>query len=42
MDTSQKGRRPALILSNKTFNKALGLAFACPIGQVQKGISLFM
>lgn len=22
----QKGRRPALILSNKTFNKALGLA----------------
>ena len=27
----QKGRRPALIVSNKTFNKHLGLAFACPI-----------
>jgi len=27
----QKGRRPAIILSNKTFNKYLGLAFACPI-----------
>jgi len=27
----QKGRRPALIVSNKTFNSHLGLAFACPI-----------
>lgn len=27
----QKGRRPALILSNYLFNKKLGLAFACPI-----------
>lgn len=27
----QKGRRPALIISNKSFNKALGLAIACPI-----------
>jgi mRNA interferase MazF len=27
----QKGRRPAIIISNKTFNKYLGLAFACPI-----------
>ena len=27
----QKGRRPALIISNKAFNKALGLAIACPI-----------
>lgn len=27
----QKGRRPAIIISNKVFNKHLGLAFACPI-----------
>ena len=27
----QKGRRPALIISNETFNKALGPAIACPI-----------
>ena len=27
----QKGRRPALIISNEIFNKALGLAIACPI-----------
>ena len=27
----QKGRRPAIIISNKIFNQHLGLAFACPI-----------
>lgn len=27
----QQGRRPALIISNKAFNKSLGLAIACPI-----------
>jgi mRNA interferase MazF len=27
----QKGRRPALIISNEIFNKALSLAIACPI-----------
>ena len=27
----QKGRRPAVIISNKVFNKHLGLAYACPI-----------
>ena len=27
----QKGRRPAMIISNKVFNKHLGLVFACPI-----------
>lgn len=27
----QKGSRPAMIISNKVFNKHLGLAFACPI-----------
>jgi len=32
----QKGRRPALIVSNKTFNKHLGLVFACPITNSKK------
>lgn len=27
----QRGKRPALILSNKVFNTHLGLSFACPI-----------
>lgn len=27
----QQGRRPALIISNETFNKGVGLAIACPI-----------
>lgn len=27
----QKGRRPALIISNSPFNKKLGLAIVCPI-----------
>ena len=33
----QKGRRPALIVSNKIFNKHLGLAFACPITNTKRG-----
>ncbi|MBN2963573.1 type II toxin-antitoxin system PemK/MazF family toxin [Sulfurospirillum sp. T05] len=32
----QKGRRPAMIISNKTFNKHLGLAFACPITNTKR------
>ncbi len=32
----QKGRRPALIVSNKVFNKHLGLAFACPITNIKR------
>ena len=32
----QKGRRPALIISNKIFNEALGLAFACPITNTKR------
>ena len=32
----QKGRRPALIISNKVFNKHLGLAFACPITNTKR------
>ena len=27
----QKGRRPALVISNHLFNQATGLAIACPI-----------
>ena len=34
----QKGRRPAIILSNKTFNKHLGLAFACPITSTNRNM----
>ncbi len=32
----QQGRRSALIVSNKTFNKHLGLAFACPITNTKR------
>jgi len=32
----QKGRKPAIIISNKTFNKYLGLAFACPITNTKR------
>jgi mRNA interferase MazF len=32
----QKGRRPAIIISNKIFNQHLGLAFACPITNTNK------
>jgi len=32
----QKGRSPALIVSNKVFNKHLGLAFACPITNTKR------
>ena len=32
----QKGRRPAIIISNKIFNQHLELAFACPITNTKK------
>ena len=32
----QKGRRPAVIVSNKVFNQHLGLAFACPITNTKR------
>ena len=32
----QRGRRPAIIISNKTFNQHLGLAFACPITNTKR------
>ena len=34
----QKGRRPALIVSNHTFNQHLGLAFTVPITNTQRGL----
>ena len=32
----QKGRRPAVIISNKIFNQHLGLAFACPVTNTKR------
>ncbi len=32
----QKDRRPAIIVSNKTFNQYLGLSFACPITNTKR------
>ena len=32
----QKSRRAAIIISNKVFNKHLGLAFACPITNTKR------
>lgn len=34
----QKGRRPALIVSNQTFNQHLGLAFAVPITNTKRSL----
>ena len=34
----QKGRRPALIVSNDLFNKHTGFAFACPITNTDRKI----
>ena len=34
----QKGRRPALVVSNDLFNKATGLAIACPITNTDRKI----
>jgi mRNA interferase MazF len=34
----QKGRRPALIISNSLFNQATGLAIACPITNTDRKI----
>jgi mRNA interferase MazF len=32
----QKGRRPALVVSNDLFNKATGLCIACPITNTRR------
>lgn len=37
--TEQAGRRPALVLSPRTFNIATGLMFACPVTSQAKGSS---
>ena len=34
----QKGRRPALIVSNDLFNEATGFAFACPITNTDRKV----
>ena len=34
----QKGRRPALVISNFLFNKATGLAIVCPITNTNRSI----
>ncbi len=34
----QKGRRPALVISNFLFNKATGLAIVCPITNTDRRI----
>src|SRR6267143_1665004 len=34
----QKGRRPALVISNSLFNQATGLAIACPITNTDRKI----
>ncbi len=34
----QKGRRPALVISNYLFNKATGLAIVCPITNTHRRI----
>ena len=36
----QKGRRPALVVSNTLFNKKTGLAFVCPITNTNRKIPL--
>jgi mRNA interferase MazF len=34
----QKGRRPALVVSNDLFNRHTGLAIACPLTRTNRGI----
>lgn len=34
----QKGRRPALVVSETLFNKATGMAICCPITNTDRGI----
>jgi len=34
----QKGRRPALVISNDRFNERTGLAIVCPITNTRRGI----
>lgn len=34
----QRGRRPALVLSNRAFNQATGLAIVCPLTNTDRGM----
>ena len=34
----QKGRRPALVVSNRLFNQHTGLAIVCPVTNTRRGI----
>jgi len=34
----QRGRRPALVLSNHAFNQATGLAIVCPLTNTDRGV----
>lgn len=34
----QKGRRPALVISNRLFNQATGMTIVCPITNTNRGI----
>jgi len=36
----QKGRRPALVISNTAFNEKTGLAFVCPVTNTYRGVPL--
>jgi mRNA interferase MazF len=36
-DHEQRGRRPALVVSNDLFNKATGLCIACPVTNTRRG-----
>lgn len=36
----QKGRRPGLVVSNKTFNDFTGIAIVCPITRTNRGFPL--
>ena len=34
----QKGRRPALVISNRLFNQHTGLAVVCPVTHTKRGL----
>src|SRR5204863_5077365 len=34
----QRGRRPALVLSNQAFNQATGLVIVCPLTNTDRGV----
>jgi len=38
----QKGRRPALVISNHLFNKHTGLAIVCPVTNTDRQIPFHM